>query len=206
MKKRLSRFLLLVVGLVVGLPELFAAQTPQNNGVYYLYNETTGLFMSRGATWGTRATADYYGVPIKVVPSDDYHILTAVDRDVNGYGGKYWMYSDEGDGNARVLQIIEASNGNYKLRVNTWGDASQFVYINSDGDEGYKNLLAGNSGDQSGLAEGMYLWKFLSQAERDEIIANRVDANNVALADKIGYEVASTAELEALIGDANQFV
>ena len=29
---------------------------------YYLYNEDSGLFLSRGAAWGTHATGDTYGI------------------------------------------------------------------------------------------------------------------------------------------------
>jgi hypothetical protein len=182
-----------------------AYQTPTADGIYYLYNETTGLFMSRGATWGTRALADNYGSPIKLTASDGKYVLTAFDRNTNGYGGQWWMYSDEGTAANRIIEIIAVSDGNYKLRNNLWGTNEQYVYINADGDAGFTNLLAGNSGDQTGLAEGMYLWKFLSQSERDEIIAAKVEANSIDVASKIGYTVASTSELETLIGNTNQF-
>ena len=202
---RKLKLLLAACALFVGAGTSWAAQTPEAGGVYYLYNEATGLFMSRGATWGTRALADNYGVPIKLTLTDGKYTLTAVDRNTNGYGGQWWMYSDESTAANRPMTFTAAADDNYKLKVSLWGDDNQFVYINATGEGGYTNLLAGNSKDQAGLAEGMYLWKFLSQAERDEIIAAKVEEGNISIASKIGYTVASTTELETLIGDNNSF-
>lgn len=201
----MKRKLFFLLALMLTSISMWAYQTPTADGTYYLYNEETGMFMSRGATWGTRANVDNYGVPIKLAASGEKYVFTAVDRNTNGYGGKYWMYSDEGTAANRILEVIAVSDGNYKLRNNLWGTAEQYVYINAGGDAGFKNLLAGNSGEQAGLAEGMYLWKFLSQSERDEIIAAKIEANNIEIASTIGYTVASTSELESLINNTNQF-
>ena len=139
-------------------------------GVYYIYNETTGRFMSRGSSWGTRAIADFYGLPINVTLSDGKYLLQEVDNNVY-YGDDHWMYADCSGDRVRSYNIEEVEGG-YAI-INP--GLNKRVYINVlESDLDYCALAGNATEGENYNDEGVTIWKFLTQAERDEIVNARI--------------------------------
>lgn len=137
-------------------------------GVYYLYNETTGRFLNRGSWWGTRAVAANFGTPINVTIADGRYTLTNLDNNTT-YGDDYWMYGDAGGNRARTY-AIEAVDGGYKLK----SQLNQYVYICTWSDYDTDYGVAGNAADQGDKCpEGNTIWQFLTVDEYKALIADR---------------------------------
>ena len=168
------------------------------DGVYYLYNEYAGKFASRGSSWGTRAVADDYGLPFNItadLPNDTYK-LQMLDNDVY-YGDDYWMYADCSGDRVRSY-TLEATEGGYYLH-NTARDVADnrmYVYMKDDAD---KWAIAGNAILDDNISdEAQAVWQFLTQAERDEIVAAREAAEKAAAFESASIEAdADLTEGEA---------
>ncbi|MBR0361109.1 MAG: hypothetical protein IIX35_01875, partial [Paraprevotella sp.] len=65
MKKRLLNLIMAVVAMMGCWGSVLA----QESGNYYLRNTTTNTFLARGASWGTEAVTDAYGVPFSWDPA-----------------------------------------------------------------------------------------------------------------------------------------
>lgn len=67
------------------------------SGTWYMYDEKTGTFLSRGSTWGTRSTTDTYGYPIEVVGTKPLtYLLKELDMSVSNVGLGTNLYTDNG--------------------------------------------------------------------------------------------------------------
>ena len=164
---------------LVGGLNLHAAQTPTDGGVYYIYNEYSGKFLSRGDAWGARAVVDNYGLPIKLTLSEGKFYMAALDNNIT-YGDDYWMYGDADGGRARAFTIEEAPavEGTGYLILNPNHGMRMYVYLKDDAD---KYAVAGNGIKNDNYADdGQTIWQFLSQAERDKVIADREKAEKEA--------------------------
>lgn len=93
----------------------------QEAGTYYFYNEESGKFLSRGATWGTHASADTYGIAFEITKvSDGVYTLKNVDHSLMGNANRYLgdnLYTD--NGTACNFTFTEAGTGKYTLYKNT---------------------------------------------------------------------------------------
>ena len=95
-------------------------------GTFYLKDADSGQYLSRGATWGTRATLSQLGLPVEIVNvSSDIYTIRYIDLS-NQYLGNLddpytdvaategnktqWRFRDAGDGN---LWLESVSSGTY---------------------------------------------------------------------------------------------
>lgn len=145
------------------------------DGVYYLYNAYAQKFASRGAAWGTQAVADDYGLPINIaINNEGKTTLQMLDNGVY-FGDDYWMYADCSGDRVRTY-IVETTEGGYYLHNSSREveDNRMYVYLKDDAD---KYAIAGNAieGDNVETLQ-QAVWQFLTQAERDTIIAARETA------------------------------
>ncbi|MBQ9560533.1 MAG: hypothetical protein IJ614_06100 [Prevotella sp.] len=185
----------------------------KDGGVYYLYNPAYDKFLSKGFDWGTGAVIDDYGTPIQTNGADGattYFKLHAVDiPDANlNYQGAWWTWSDNGTDDAEARwEFIPVDGGSYYLRNKHWSDNSgwwQYMYVFTNENEP-NNMwrVAGNSNDQVGQTwfkdPDNIAWKLLTSQERNTLIAQRLERQNVATAAMAGVTVGSTAELESLL-------
>ena len=103
------------------------------NGTYYLYDATNKVFLSRGDSYGTRATVDKYGLPFiwsnysKCISfldwSDSYMFFDQNDHT------NCWVYTDgAADKGDNRLFAFEETTGGYYLR-----DLDKAVYLKNDG-------------------------------------------------------------------------
>ncbi|MCH5175198.1 MAG: hypothetical protein J1F40_04875, partial [Prevotellaceae bacterium] len=180
-------------------------------GIYYIYNEETGKFFSRGSWWGTRAVADEYGLPIKVsLDGEGLYNLAALDNSEAYYGQDYWMYSDkaknEGDYRTYRINEVEGMEGTYTITVTS---LNMDVYINLD-----EYGLANNAildGDEKNCESVAYTyWKFLTKEQHDAILEEKAAAAAQTVAGKAGLEsleglepVGKTVELSFVQGKTN---
>ena len=86
----------------------------QEDGTYYLYDASTGLFLSRGCNYGTEASAFKYGIPVNITKQTDgtFHISPT---DWNGTvylheeDNKSSVYTD--NKNATAWTLTASGNG-----------------------------------------------------------------------------------------------
>ncbi len=180
-----------------------ALQTAMNTmaeSSYYLYNERTGKFLSRGKNWGTRAIADDYGVPVQFVSSGDAAAATYYLKFLDGSGylsDAAWLYTDGGDTRKKAYLPVVQEDGSYWLRNQdaSLTDENNLLYVYlQDGNE--DNLcIAGNGKLGENIsAEGQAKWKLLTETERTAVIAARQLADHKAIATAAGITGVETEE------------
>ena len=194
MKRKL---LFAIVALVCSVGS-WAYQTPEADGIYYLYN--TGCtsadskgFLSTGCGYGFQAVIDNYGFPVKLIDAGNGNFQFQFIHH-NGYlSDNGWMYSDGDTGRARTITIQDQGNGNYKLYntnnstwIETWWNGTLNGYgVVGDGSENRNN----------------YIWQFLSKAERDAIVAGYTTSVKLAAATSMGMpnDVDTEAEFDSYL-------
>ena len=133
----------------------------QADGEYYLYNESTKTFFSRGSNWGTEASSDRYGIP--VVWTSASGTLSTVDwTDVR-------ISTKDG---STVYSDIRVNEAQCTWKFTDAGDGS-YYWQTSDGAK-YVKLDVGSLGNYCHLvteAASATTWKLLTKAERDAIVA-----------------------------------
>ncbi len=153
MKKKL-----LSIAAVLAVSSMAFAQA---DGEYYLYNESTKTFFSRGANWGTEASSDRYGIP--VVWNSASGTLSTVDwADVR-------ISTKDG---STVYSDISVNEAQCTWKFTDAGDGS-YYWQTSDGAK-YVKLDVGSLGNYCHLvteAASATTWKLLTKAERDAIVA-----------------------------------
>ena len=158
-----------------------------NEGVYYVVNEATGKFLSRGDNWGTRAMVDDYGFPITVAMADGAGVFRLYSVDWGSgavYGFDDDMYSDANGGNVRSYSVSKVANG-LKLTNTSNG---KLVYVNEN------NLVNGNGVEGDNFTDAnAAVWQFISMDEYKELVAIRDAAAKTAVFQAAG--VAEDAEL-----------
>ena len=165
----------------------------QEAGTYFLYNEESGLFISRGASWGTRSTADIYGIAFELTKiNDGVYTLKNVDHSLAANANKYLgdnLYTDNGNA------------CNYTFTAQGEG------YLVSKGN-GY--LTANGSGEaitEVAEATNNSLWKLLSKEQYSSLLTQRKNAEAATIANAAGYDNISTLDdLKTLIGNTNSFI
>jgi hypothetical protein len=155
------------------------ANLPVAEGTYYVYNPQTKKFLSRGASWGTRAVVDDYGVAIRLDVADlpnAAYTLTGFDNNLS-YGEDGGMYCDKSGGKV-CKYIITNVKGSFTMTETNNGHQ---VYINEE------NLTV-NHNDAGGT--GTYnIWQFLTKEQRDQIVADREAAAKAAAFEKAGINI-----------------
>ena len=153
-------------------------------GVYYIYNEKTGKFMSRGSrdgAGGTDAMADEYGLPIRVGSSVLGELsLKCIDSNLY-YGGDYWMVANAG-AKGYMINAVDGKEGVYTIK--NLG-LNQDVYINTAQYGIAGNAILSGDGKNCDGIEYTY-WKLLTVEEYDKI----QEAKAAAIAAKVAEEAS----------------
>ena len=181
---------------------------PIAEGIYYIYNKLTDKFLSRGDAWGTRAVVDDYGFPINVTLADGRYTLTNVDGS-GPYGDDYWMYADAGGDRTRTYAAERTQGGFYLRGALAEPNNRVYVYTKDDAD---KYAVAGNATpDENITDDAQTVWQFLTQAERDLIVAAHEKAAKEAALEATDFDEngdvyeGTPAELTFKTGSAWQF-
>ena len=162
----------------------------QTNGTYYLYNEASGLFLSRGGTWGTHAVAADYGISFEIVnKNSNVYTLKNIDHSLVANGGKYLgpdIYTDQGSHD----YSFTASGDGYVL-----AKGADFLKINERNQYGQKEI--GTTGTVSDAA----VWELLSKEQYEVKVLEKRNANVASIAQKVGLSVATEEELVAELSE-----
>lgn len=155
----------------------------QISGTYYLYNEESGQFYSRGSAWGTRSITDFYGYPVNISHTDvnAYTIKMLDVSQSKGLGSNLYTDNDS--------PVAWTFNGD-----NTDG----FTIYNSE--LGYFSV-GGNHADTKCVSDVTEAskWKLITQDEHKAIIANQLAGSRLGAIVAAGF-TGVTAE------DADNFL
>lgn len=150
-------------------------------GEYYLYNENSKTFLSRGASWGTQAVTDKYGVPFAWDPA--VGSIKFLDSEA------CLFITDDGhcftDGNSTGW-TLEAVNGNTCLLKDT---GNRYLKQENDG------VLTSTTTAAEAVA-----WTFKTPEERNAIVATYPTENYAAIIQAAGLSVEASAFVDALYG------
>ena len=185
---RKLKLLMMALALIVGGSNAWAQETPKDGSAYYIYNETNGLFFTRGAAWGTQAFASPVGIPWRVEISDGKYTLKMndiylQDTDANGKLGYNGSYTDN-DTPIALTPSGNASDG-YTLKN---GDN----YITCPSSKGVVSMTTTAS-----------TWKFLTQAQYDAVLAARASTQETAVATSKGISIPGGSTLAEVVSDAS---
>ena len=164
----------------------WAYQTPEANGIYYLYNtactDGTPGFMSTGNNYGFQVVIDNFGFPVKLIDAGDGKFKFQFIHHEGYLSDNGWMYSDGDANRARVIEIQDQGSGNYRL-YNT----NNSTWI----EDWYGNVVGDGSENRHN-----YIWQFLSKAERDAMVAGYTTSVKLAAATSMGMPTSVDTESE----------
>ena len=175
---------------MIGVQNVKAYQTPEANGIYYLYNTgcTSGEtgFMSTGNDYGFQVVVDKFGFPVKLISTEVDNTYQFQFIHHNGFlSDNGFMYSDGGntgdDPRARTITVQAQGDGKYKL-INT--NNSKEIELWYD-----HNVVGDGSGNRKD-----YLWQFFSKDERDDIVAGYTTNVKLAAATSMGMPASVDTE------------
>ena len=180
--------LLTLAAAILCAGSMWAYQTPEDNGIYYVYN--TGVtdggsgFISRGEDYGQRAVISPYGLPVKLISTgaEDTYYFQFIDH--KGYlCDDGFMYTDAGiesaeESKRRAIKVELQSDGIYKL-------------LNTDNGKEVENWYGYPVGDGTGNRRD-YLWQFLSIAEYEAMISGYTTTQNLAIVNSMGLPSSIT--------------
>ena len=155
------------------------ANLPVAEGTYYVYSPQMKKFLSRGASWGTRAVVDDYGVAIKLNAADlpnATYTLTGFDNNLS-YGEDGGMYSDKSGAKVSQYTITNVEGGFNITNVNN----NHQVYVDEE------NLTVNHN--EAGGTGTYNLWQFLTKEQHDQIVADRETAAKAAAFEKAGISI-----------------
>lgn len=164
--------------------------TAVDDGYYYLRTtlDDEYCYLSRGDTWGTRATTDPYGLPFLLNSTPDDGLSTIYFPDIEGYLYETTAQNIYTDGSSNTSWRIVGVDSGYAIRSANGLDA-----------DGYYILL-----DSDGLpqfsASSYTTWLFEPLSQHRDIVEQLKDQQAADAAAQAGIEgISSRDELEALL-------
>lgn len=164
-----------------------AQETPTNDGIYYLYNSETDLFLSRGNDWGTQAVANPVALPWEVSISGGNYTLRMYDLTVAG--STTGLGSNGFTDNGSPLQFTPSGNATDGFTLKNGNN-----YITCPASAGVVTLSTTASA-----------WKFLTQAQYNDVLAARVAAQESAVAAAKGIVIPAGKTLNDVVSDADNW-
>lgn len=142
---------------------------------YYMYDEKTGLFLSRGGSNGVQAVADGFGVPVSLSTSGSEKIITMLD-DANGHlSGNAEVVTN---GPATGYASEQQTDGSYKYRNTATG---KYLYIS--------NGVVRGDGTNAKATK----WKLVGSATRQRILNEQAAAKQEAVAQQASIQLDGEA-------------
>ena len=128
------------------------------DGNYYLYNEETGLYMSRGATWGTACTADYFGVPANLAFRHDDSKIVFYDWVGTGLGAD--LFTD--NLSPATFTFIGSAEEGYAIFCETLNGGAGCVSVDA----------AGKPLKVEAKSENASKWKLVAREDYEKAVAD----------------------------------
>ena len=157
---------------------MWGAQTPTENGVYYIQNVETGLFLSRGSSQGTHAVLDYSGLTWRLSGTSGSITLQMYDIYSEGFiagGLGADSYVDNGNPLSNWTLDGDATNG-YTIKT---GD----TYLTASG------TTIGSDVVINGNGTGNKTWKFLNADEHAAVLADKKSTQEATIASTAGLSL-----------------
>ncbi len=180
MKKGLLFLAVLLMGFAV-------KGVAQADGEYYLYNEATKMFLSRGEDYGTRAIVDKYGIPVAWNATD----ASLKVLDSNTDNGKNFLFQTKNDiytdGVSTGFAFEETTDG-YYLKSNQSGS----YFTLTDGK--YRHQVVALTTEASAAT----VWQLKTKAEHDAIVGEYANRNLENVATAAGLSVSADAFVTTL--------
>lgn len=153
---------------------------PADNGVYYLYDAQSGMFLTRGATWGTQAITSPVGLPWKVSVANGTYTLRMYDLTLDGWTNGLGSngYSDNGE----------------PIAFTPAGDAATGYTLAS----GENYLTAPATAGGISFSATATTWQFLTAQQYTAVLAAKKTADEASIAAKAGVDLTNT-NLDAIM-------
>ena len=135
----------------------------------FLKDNSSGLFLARGLTWGTRAYLDEYGIATQIATdADGYTSITFVDTDRKlGYDDSNNLWCDKGGSGDDTKWTVTLNDGKYRLTGKSKTAGTDFVKYDQSDDS--RNLWANIT---NAAGENIIGWTLVSASDyADEMTA-----------------------------------
>jgi hypothetical protein len=160
------------------------------DGNYYLYNESLGKFLGRGAGWGTQAILDNYGVPFSLTTSNGVSTFKFLDSANTLGNAEGTPYTDNGYNSA---YLIDGGSSSFSIYLDVDENGQNAGYVSFD-DNGKSKFV-----DSDGTT-----WVVKSIQERNDLVAaNRLAQINAELKKAGISEVTSEDGISAALESAD---
>lgn len=164
----------------------------------FLKDYGSGLFLARGADWGTRAKLDEYGTATVITTdANGYTTFKFVDTDrYLYYDGSNNLYCDGNGSGDAYKWIVTLNDGKYRLTGKTKTTGTDYVKYD-DGDNSY--LLWANIANKSG--ENIVGWMPVDASDYGTLMTNKKNSQASTAASAAGLSATTPAELESAVSD-----
>ena len=167
----------------------------------FLKDNSSGLFLARGADWGTRAKLDEYGTATVITTdANGYTTFKFVDTDrYLYYDGSNNLYCDGNGSGDAYKWIVTLNDGKYRLTGKTKTTGTDYVKYDN-GDNRY--LLWANIANKSG--ENIVGWTPVNASDYGTLMTNKKNAQASTAASAAGLSATTPAELESAVSSWEQ--
>ena len=173
--------------LLLGGSNASAQQEPVSGTSYYLYNVESGLFLSRGSNWATKAVTNEVGAPWLVTINEGKYTLKMLDIYTAGDTGKGLGSNGFSDNGSPIEFTLDGDANGYKLK------------------NGSNYLVSPETYGGNVLAEsGKYTWQFLNVNEYKAKLVAMKTTQEAAIAATAGITLG-TKTLAEVLGDVNNW-
>ena len=200
--KRKLLFAMLCIASALGLK---AQQQPEAGQTYYLYNPTTGLFLSRGAGYGTAAWADNFGIPVTLIANDNGYRLQYSDTDhhknVHFVSDATWSWADGWADRAQTYTLTELGDNQYKLVSTSHTDDKTLYISETAANTAYTHQVASDGAYGNNCNEYWDVWQFLSSEDREAILADKKEKIEKAVAQAVEVSLSEGKNIESALAE-----
>ncbi len=160
---------------------------------YYIYNELQDKFLSR---YGNNAYVDNFGIPFEFEVSGNIYSIRQVDNGLY-YSGMYWTSANASASDATKYKLtpVDGMEDTYTFTnmTNPADDANMYINIST------LYRVANNSSSVNTPDLRNSYWKLVDTAERDAIIARRVETAALKAAQDAKFDVTSYSDIQQLV-------
>ena len=185
------RLLLAFCALLLGWSNASANQTLADNGVYYIQNVETGLFLSRGGAYGAHALADNYGLAWRLTGTNGSITLQMYDIYSEGFtSGGLGDNSFVDNGSPLSNWTLEGDANGYTIKTGS-------TYLTASGNTAGSDVVIDGNGT------GNKTWILLSDAEHAAVLAAKTSAQESAIATAASIDLGGSTLSEILGNTSN---
>lgn len=189
---RKLKLIMATLALILGWSNAWANQTLADNGVYYIQNVETGLFLSRGGSFGAHALVDNYGLAWRLSGTNGSIKLQMYDIYCEGFtSGGLGGDSYVDNGSPLSNWTLEGDANGYTIMTGT-------TYLTANGN------TPGSEAVIDGDGTGNKTWILLNDAEHAAVLAAKTSAQESAIATTAGIDLGGST-LSAILSNTSNW-